>query len=181
MFNPAEELNKLPLASLLADLLKQVNKPSLLGARGIRLSHEEIEAIAAKVEAHESQDNKLLWEALLDIVQESLTELKTRFGFSYAESLQTQDMNAIGGWETTAEFLEIANHKSNAELRISLGASLLAFLGDKRAAEHLFTVIVADAGLNDVDALIAKRALSHYAKVEMNSSDWEAKVKAALL
>jgi hypothetical protein len=175
MMNPAEELKKLPLAVLLADLLKQINKPSLLGARGIRLSHEEIEAIAERVEA-----DKALCDALLDIVQESIAELKERFGFSYEEALKTQDMSAIGGWETTAEFLELANYKTNAELRISLGASLLAFFGDKRAAEHLWTVIAADAGLNDVDALIAKRALSHYAKIEMDSSDWEAKVKAAL-
>jgi hypothetical protein len=175
MLNPSEELKKLPLAILLADLLKQVNKPSLLGARNIRLSKEEIDAIAAKVEA-----DKALCDALLDIVQESVTELKERFGFSYGESLKTQDMSVIGGWETTAEFLELANHKSNAELRISLGASLLAFFGDSRGAEHLFTLIEIDAGLNDVDALIAKRALSHYAKVDLDSADWEAKVREAL-
>jgi hypothetical protein len=89
-------------------------------------------------------------------------------------------MNAIGGWESTADFLELANTKSNAELRISLGASLLAFFGDKRAAEQLFTVIELDAGIEDVDALIAKRALSAYAKIDLDSADWEEKVKAAI-
>jgi hypothetical protein len=175
MLNPSEELKKLPQETLLADLLKQVNKPSLLGARGIQLSKEEIDRIAAT-----SKADKDLRDALLDIVEESLHELKERFGFSYAESLKTQDMNVIGGWETTAEFLELANHKSNAELRISLGASLLAFFGDKRAAKHLFTLIEIDAGLNDVDALIGKRALSHYAKIELDNPDWEAKVTEAL-
>jgi hypothetical protein len=173
--NPSDQLKKLPLATLLADLLKQINKPSLLGARGIRLSHEEITKIAETVEAE-----KALLDAIFDIVQESLDELKTRFGFSYEESLKTQDMNAIGGWETTADFLELANTKSNAELRISLGASLLAFFGDKRAAEQLFTVIEMDAGIEDVDALIAKRALSAYAKIDLDSADWEEKVKAAI-
>jgi hypothetical protein len=175
MQNPSDQLKKLPLATLLADLLKQINKPSLLGARNIRLSHEEINKIAETVEAE-----KALLDAIFDIVQESLDELKTRFGFSYQESLKTQDMNAIGGWESTADFLELANTKSNAELRISLGASLLAFFGDKRAAEQLFTVIELDAGIEDVDALIAKRALSAYAKIDLDSADWEEKVKAAI-
>ena len=173
--NPADQLKKLPLAILLADLLKQINKPTLLGARNIRISQEEIDKIAMEVKAE-----KPLLDAIFDIVEESLAELKSRFGFSYEESLRTQDMNAIGGWETTADFLELANTKSNAELRVSLGASLLAFFGDKRAAEALFTVIAVDDGIDDVDALIAKRALSHYAKIELDSSDWEAKVKAAL-
>jgi hypothetical protein len=173
--NPSDQLKKLPLATLLADLLKQLNKPSLLGARGIHLRHEEITKIAETVEAE-----KALRDAIFDIVQESLAELKSRFGFSYEESLKTQDMNAIGGWESTADFLELANTKSNAELRISLGASLLAFFGDKRAAEQLFTVIELDAGIEDVDALIAKRALSAYAKIDLDSSDWEEKVKAAI-
>lgn len=175
MLNPSDELKKLPQAILIADLLKQVNKPSLLGARGIQLSKEDIDRIAATSEA-----DKDLRDALLDIVEESLHELKERFGFSYGESLRSQDMSVISGWETTAEFLELANYKVNAELRISLGASLLAFFGDKREAEHLLTLIEADAGLNDVDALIAKRALSHYAKLDLDSPDWEAKVKEAL-
>src|ERR1041384_7864585 len=108
MQNPSDELKKLPLATLIADLLKQINKPTLLGARDLRLSKDEIDMIAEKLEANET-----LRDAIFDIMQESLAELKERFGFGYAESLQTQDMNAIGGWETTAEFLELANTKSN--------------------------------------------------------------------
>jgi hypothetical protein len=89
-------------------------------------------------------------------------------------------MSDISGWQTTAEFLEIANHKNNAELRISAGTSLMVFLGDVRLAAYLFTVIHNDNGLDDVDAMIAKRALSHYTRVAVDAADWEAKVRAAL-
>ena len=112
--NPSDQLKKLPLATLIADLLKQINKPSLLGERGIHLSKEEIDKIAEEAKAEMP-----LRDAIFDIVQESIAELKSRFGFGYEESLRTQDMNAIGGWETTADFLELANTKSNAELRVS--------------------------------------------------------------
>jgi hypothetical protein len=172
----------MPLEQLIADLLKQFNKPTLLGARGVVLSKAEIDEIALTCTNQQSLPDSVasIITALADIVQESSTELQNRFGLTFAESLAQTDMSAVGNWETTAEFLEIANHKSNAELRISAGVSLMAFLGDVRYAEHLFTVMQQDKGLDDVDAVIARRALATYSGIRLEADDWETQVRAMI-
>ena len=53
----------------------------------------------------------------------------------------------------------------------------MVFLGDARLASYLFTVIHNDNGLDDVDAMIAKRALSHHTQVALNADDWEEQEK----
>lgn len=178
----ADQLLAMPLAHLLADLLKQFNKPTLLGQRGISLTKSDIDALAQAIASRQPlpDDAGVIITTLAEIVQESLTELQSRFGFTFAQSLAKSDMSDLGGWQTTAEFLEIANHKNNAELRISAGASLLAFLGDARYADELFTVIHYDSGLGDVEAVIARRALSFYAHVDFDAKDWEQLIRAAL-
>jgi hypothetical protein len=177
-----DQLLQVPLTHLVSDLLRQFNKPTLLGKHGMELSKADMDNIAECVEKRESLPDSVatINDALVEIVQESVDELQQRFGLTFAESLATTDLSEIGGWETTAEFLEIANHKNNAELRISAGTSLMVFLGDTRPAEHLFTVIHNDNGLDDVDAMIAKRALSYHTRIALDVDDWEQQVKAAL-
>jgi hypothetical protein len=65
-------------------------------------------------------------------------------------------MGDMPGWETTAEFLDIANEKSNAELRISAGSALILVLGDDRYKDYL-TFLVENPALDDVSAIMAKR------------------------
>jgi hypothetical protein len=178
----ADQLLQVPLQHLIPDLLRQFSKPTLLGKYDINLSKADMENIAESVEKRETLPDSVaaINDALAAIVQESVDELQQRFGLTFTESLAKIDMSDISGWQTTAEFLEIANHKNNAELRISAGTSLMVFLGDVRLAAYLFTVIHNDNGLDDVDAMIAKRALSHHTQVGLDAADWETKVRAAL-
>lgn len=177
--NPAEKLLDAPIADLAGLLLKQFTR--LLHERGLVLSQVQLNQVSEAAASHQRipalQDT--LVQHLRALVEESLAYLRERFGLSFAAALQT-DMSQIGGWETTAEFLDIANHKSNAELRISAAASLLALLGDDTYASELFTVVAADGGLMDVDAMIARRALCHLTQVDAAAMNWEAQVRQAL-
>lgn len=177
--NPAEKLLDAPIAELVGLLLKQFTR--LLHERGLALGQAQLNQVNEAAAQH--QPVPALHDALVQhlraLVEESLVYLHERFGLDFAAALQT-DMSQVGGWETTAEFLDIANHKSNAELRISAGASLLAMLSDGTYASELFAVIDADAGLMDVDAMIARRALCHLAQVDAAALDWEAQVRQAL-
>lgn len=177
--NPADKLRDAPIDDLVMVLFKQFWR--LLKERDIQLKTAQMQTIADRVAAREPlpEGSDRIRDALAALVQESLDELDERFGLSFAESLTT-DMGSIGGWETTADFLEIANHKHNAELRISAGASLLALLGDLRFSDHLFTVIDQNDEATDADAMFAMRALSHAAHVDLNSDQWRSQVEQAL-
>lgn len=177
--NPSEQLLSLPVDGLVLELLKQFQR--LLADRDVPLTVTEMKEISERAANYEPLPEKVaaIQAAMVKIVQESQNVLTERFGFTFPQSLAT-DMSTIGGWETTAEFLEIANHKSNAELRISAGSSLLALLGDDRYTEPLFAVVAADDGEGDVDATIARRALTHYARVEPTAPDWVEQVRAKL-
>lgn len=176
--NPAEKLFAAPVADLVSVLLKQFKR--LLHDRDIILTTADIESIGQAVAVQDPLPEKAetVRAAVIDLVKASEDELQQRFGRSFAQSLTT-DMNSIGGWETTADFLEIANHKSNAELRISAGASLLVFLGDLTRTDHLLTVIRHDAGAHDVDAAFAIRALAHRYAIDsqrmmtLSADDWQ--------
>jgi hypothetical protein len=177
-----QQLLQISLHYLVTDLLRQFNKPSLLGKYGVILNKAQMDIIAEAV-SNQAMLPALVQEinsALAQLVQASVAELQSRFGLTFAEALAKTDLSEVGDWQTTAEFLEIANHKSNAELRISAGTSLMVFLGDVRYADYLFTVIQVDAGLDDVDAMIAKRALAHYSQIELGTENWEIHVKRML-
>ena len=182
MQNPAEQLKNIPLTILVPDMLKQFNKLTLLGQHGINLSKLEMDAIAETLTEGKAlpENASAINNALYDIVQESITLLDDRFSLNFAKALETTDISDVADWHTTADFLEIANEKSNAELRISAGCSLMVFLGDVRLANHLLTVIRVDDGVNDVDAMIAKRALSYYAKLDMDAEDWLTKIEKTI-
>ena len=168
--NPAQKLYDAPLADLVDLLLKQFKR--LLADENITLTTPELKAIGEAVADKQPLPEKtpVIIAELKKLVQASLDELKERFGRDFAESLHS-DMGDIGGWETTADFLELANYKSNAELRISAGATLLTLLNEYKFTAHLFTVIAADSGLDDVDAVLAKRALMHASGIELKTPD----------
>ncbi|MFQ3645674.1 MAG: hypothetical protein SNJ54_07185 [Anaerolineae bacterium] len=177
--SPAHALLEAPLHELIAVLYKQFNR--LLAQGGVLLSTQEVNALAAAAADHQPLPPaaERVCERLAALIHESEQELQTRFQMSFAQALAS-DMSQVGGWETTAEFLELANHKSNAELRISAASSLLLMLGDARFAHHAYAVIDADAGLMDVDACFARRGLCHCARIEPLAEDWLAQVQAVL-
>ena len=173
--NPADALDKAPIADLIDMLLKQFKR--LLKDRGVTLTSIEARQIADVVAAgHAPGKTKAICVAMRAIVEVSLVLLQNRWGLAFAQALAA-DMNTIGGWETTAEFIEIANEKENAELRISAGAALLAMLGDRTYLDRLLDVIAHDAGANDVDAVFARRALLFASGVEASAKDWLAQVR----
>lgn len=178
--NPTESLKNAPLVDVVVLLLRQFKR--LLSQAGLELTTKDMTNIGqAAAQGHPLPTQaETIKKMMLQLVKESLELLQTRFQLTFAESL-VADMNTIGGWETTAEFLEIAEVKSNAELRISAGASLLAFLGDAQYADCLLTVIEHDAGGDDADALFARRALAHLTRISDDAPDWLTQVKMRLL
>ena len=174
--NPAEKLKNAPLADLVGLLLKQFQR--LLTERGLPLTTAQIADIGERMEKEQPLPAEFLDLIcyLGEMVTESVDELQMRFGMSFAQSLHTQ-MDAIGGWETTGEFLDLANHKSNAELRISAGATLLVLLAEADYVPYLLAVIEADGGVMDVDAALAQRALCHLAGISPHAEDWLAQIQ----
>jgi hypothetical protein len=177
--SPAHALLEAPLNELIAVLYKQFNR--LLAQGGVLLSTQEVAALAAAAADRQPlpPTAERVRERLAELIHESEQELRTRFQMSFAQALAS-DMSHVHGWETTAEFLELANHKSNAELRISAASSLLLMLGDARFAHHAYAVIDDDNGLMDVDACFARRGLCHCAQVPPLAEDWLAQVQAIL-
>jgi len=98
--------------------------------------------------------------ALVELVAESVAVLAD-WKLTFAQALDTP-MDALPGWETTGEFLALAEAKSNAELRIALGAILLYALGDARHIE-IMRVLAARAEMPDgvdIDTVLARRLLA---------------------
>jgi hypothetical protein len=150
-----------PLDELLAVLLRQFRR--LLLGKGLPLSDADTAEIAAAIVQRHPPDERLqrLRAALVALVEESETVL-SGMGLGFAQSLRAE-MTDVRGWETTADFLALAEQKANAELRISTGSALLVLLGEQRFSEHLDAVIAraAETGQPDLDSIIAERALAH--------------------
>lgn len=167
---------------LVTILLRQFKR--LLAERGVDLTDAEMQQIGVETANHTSEDEKIpaICAALADVVAESETVLK-QWNLTFAQSLAT-DMNAMPGWTTTADFLEIANDKVNAEVRISAGSALMLALGDTSNVPLLLQAIEYDLKVFrqlDVDAVIARRALLFVSGVEGDALDWLAQVKAYFL
>ncbi len=162
--DPLSAYQNAPLADLLALLLRQFRRP--LASRGVNITDADAEKLAGALVAHEglSETAFQIRAALVDLVAESYGELQ-RWNLTFQQSLDA-DMSGIPGWESTAEFLEIANEKANAELRISTGAALLAALGDRRYEADL-RFLAARPG--DLDGVIARRVLEFFAGGAPNS------------
>lgn len=173
--NRAEVLNQAPLDDLLALLLRQFR--ALLQARGIDLSESERHALALRLSEQSplTPGDAAVRDALIDIVTESETVL-AQWDLSFAQSIRTE-MGDMSNWETTAEFLEVANQKGNAEMRIAAASALVMALGDSRFAEHLITAYEHDP--DELDGVIARRVLLRVTGLP-ETPDWVAQVRGWL-
>jgi hypothetical protein len=171
----ANALNDAPLHELLTIVLRQFKRP--LASHGVELTDAAAEQIAQHIVSQGAPDEAMLSvrEAMIQIIAESEGVL-ARWHLTFAQSLATM-MDAIPGWESTAEFLDIANEKSNAEIRIAAGAALVTALGDYRFADYLFQLIAYDP--HEPDALIARRVLLFVSGVNGAAPDWleQARIK----
>lgn len=160
-----------PLGELFGVLLRQFKRP--LAAQGIPLTDGEAVALGEQIAARSAPPERLepLRDALRALVDESAGVL-ARWNLTFAQSLETE-MSDISGWETTAEFLAIANEKANAELRIATGAALLVALGDMTYAPVLLHLVERErtAG-SDLDTVIARRLLLSASGINPNEPDW---------
>jgi hypothetical protein len=139
-------------------LLRQFKR--VLADQGADLPESQLKSLAEAAAQDQSHaDLASVQTALRGAIHESLQLLES-WGLSFSQSLNTE-MGDMAGWDTTADFLTLANDKINAELRISAGSALLALLGDVSLIDHVQTQ--ADYGAadpEDVDAVIAARVLS---------------------
>lgn len=161
-----------PLNDLLAMLLRQFRR--LLAEKGVEMDEVAIKMTAqAACDRENSGENiPALRDALVALVMESEAIL-ARWNLTFSQALVTQ-MDAIPGWESTSDFLEIANEKSNAELRIAAGGTLLAALGDYHYVPHLLAAI--DHAPDEVETIIAKRVLLFVSGVDGDAADWRARL-----
>lgn len=168
--DPSASLKNAPVADLVILLLRQFQRLLQTKAPSLSLTKATMQTLSDAIAAGNiaGDDLNTLREALRVLVTESLHDLETRFGLTFTQSLQA-DMATIGGWQTTAEFIAIANHKSNAELRITAGTTLLTLMRDFTYSDHLLTVIRLDNNTNDVDTVLAKRALHHVSGIQIQS------------
>jgi hypothetical protein len=164
---------------LLVILLRQFQR--LFAQRGLELADADFQKVAAAVTSGDTSGSIVaaLRAALPEIIAES-EQVLYEMGLTFAQSLAVS-MNDLPGWETTADFLQLANEKINAELRITAGASLLVSLGNTRYAQMLLDAIDHDLkthGQLDVDAVIARRCLLFATSVSADDPDWLEKVRA---
>lgn len=152
-----------PMSDLIDILLRQFKRP--LANHDIELTMEDIRTIAHNAAHRKPLTDRALQirEGLVQVVRESEGVL-ARWDLTFQQSLQTA-MEDMPGWYTTAEFLEVANEKSNAELRISAGSALVLVLGDNTFAPYL-RFLVANPALDDVSAVLAQRVLAFAASDE---------------
>lgn len=165
-----------PLDDLLAILLRQFKRPLL--SHGVPLSDSEAAEIASAALRRETLTDKALavQKALAELVSESESVL-AGWNLSFAQAIETE-MSDIPGWTTTADFLDIANEKANAELRISTGAALLVALGDYRSAPHLLTIVQRSGADADLDEVIARRVLLFASGIRADDPAWLDKLRA---
>ncbi|MCY3778978.1 MAG: hypothetical protein OXG78_01595 [Chloroflexi bacterium] len=152
-----EKLNSLPFDALLLMLLDYF-RPALEW-QAVSLSADEARGIAAALaEGRRCRSASPLVAAVAEMVETQLRLLRDRWGLDLAGALRA-DMSDIGPWTTTAEYIEVANIKTEAETQIVLGAALLAAAGRREYADYLIDAVECADGDSDVDAAIARRVL----------------------
>lgn len=171
----AQTFANAPMADLLSILLRQLKRP--LGIQGFKLTDAEANRLGTERVAGKTPQRTLELVAALEGVLEDSVKVLADMGLTFQTSL-TADMSTLGGWETTAEFLELANEKGNAELRITLAAALdMAFVGDERYAPYLLFLAGGDFG---DESVIAQRVLSFVTGIKPDRPDWLAQVSSWL-
>lgn len=153
--DPITTYRNAPLHELLAIMLRQFRR--LLAGKGVELTDADIEMLVERIVERKALREKAMATrlALGELVAESESVL-AGWGLTFEQALDTE-MGAVPGWESTAEFLEVANEKSNAELRISTGSILLVALGDEQQKSRLRFLASREG---DLDGVMAARVLA---------------------
>ncbi|MCE2473207.1 MAG: hypothetical protein J4G18_15215 [Anaerolineae bacterium] len=173
--SPAEGLSRAPLSEVIFILLQHFR--ASIAEAGLNLGHDEARELAGAIAAgqwHAKADSAT--QRIAEIVDSRLAELQSRWQIDFPTSLRA-DMTAIGPWRSTAEFLELANDKAEAETDIALGSALLAAAGRRDYAPYLLDALEFDAGGFDIDGAIARRILLHISGVDGARADWLAQVR----
>lgn len=149
-----------PMIDLIDILLRQFRRP--LANFNVELTAEQIQTLAAEIANQRPLSDKAIEtrDGLISVVQESERVLEG-WGLTFQQALQTE-MGDMPNWETTEEFLALANEKSNAELRIAGGSALVLLLGDNQFTPYLH-FLIDNPALDDVSAIMAKRVLAFVA------------------
>lgn len=175
MKNRAQNVWTWSIEDLTLILLRQFKR--LIAERGADLPDAELKALAARAAQHAvNEGDAQVVAALRDIIAES-EALLAGWGLTFDQSVAT-GMEDMPGWDTTADFLSLANDKINAELRISAGSGLLVLLGDAYHARHALTTV--KHGIHDpedVDAVITLRALAFAAQIDERAQDRLARIE----
>ncbi len=162
--------NTAPIQDIIDISLRQFRRP--LANYDIDLSASDITDIATTVAERQPLTEKALQvrDGLVRAVAESETVL-AGWELTFAQALRTP-MDNMPGWETTGEFLALANEKSNAELRIAAGSVLVLALGDARYREHIM-LLLNHPELDDVSAIMARRVLEFVSgKADAAARQW---------
>lgn len=175
----AENASHWEFDTLISILIRQFKR--LLADQGVALNEDMIRQIGQDIAQHHPLNEQAIAirDALPALIQDSVDVL-AGWDLTFAQSLKTE-MTDMPGWETTADFLDVANEKINAEVRISAGASLLTALGDRRYAGFLLQAIEHDlqtTGRLDVDAVIARRTLLYAAGIAEDDATWLEQARA---
>ncbi|MCY4072669.1 MAG: hypothetical protein OXG60_15350 [Chloroflexi bacterium] len=173
-----KELAQAPLQEILHLLLRQLDG-ALTGRDPSLGTHPSRDLIAA-LEAGETPENvKDLAAVLMALVEDNLKILRHRLSVDFAGSLAA-DITQLTGWESTADFLSIADEKAQAEQAIVIASALLLACGRSEYASYLIEVIEDDAGALDVDAVIARRMLLHVGAIDSADADAPSQARAWL-
>ena len=171
--DPIAAYRSAPLADLLGILLRQYRRP--LASSCVELSDTQADALALALAARLPQDDQAqAIRGALPALIEASEGVLARLKLTFPQSLDVE-MGEIPGWESTAEFLEIANEKANAELRISTGAALLTALGDRQYSPELLALV--ERGEDDLDAVIARRVLLLASGIREDDPAWLDKLR----
>ena len=169
MKNRAQNVWTWTIEELTLILLRQFKR--LMAEHGADLTDADLKLLAGRAEQRRvNEGDGPVIAALREIVAESEAVLSA-WGLTFEQSVTT-GMDNMAGWDTTADFLSLANDKINAELRISAGSALLALLGDARYARHALAAVkhgIRDP--EDVDAVITLRALAFASQIDESAKD----------
>ena len=175
---PAEGLSRAPLGEIIWMLLQHFRAE--LADAGSALGADEARELAGALAAGQSHAKAdAMTQTVADLVDGQLSILDSRWEIDFATCLRA-DMASIGAWRTTAEFLELANDKAEAETSIALGSALLVAAGRSEYASYLLDVLDYDAGAFDIDGAIARRILLRVSGVDGARPDWLARLRSWL-
>lgn len=173
-----DRLAEAPLAEVLLLLLRQLD--GALAQRGLSVTASESRDYAVALAAGERPEYvKDLGAVLVALVEENLMTLRDRLSVDFAGSLAA-DISKMAVWESTADLLSIAEEKAKAEQEILIASALLVACGRSEYARYLVDVIEDDAGVMDVDAVIARRILLHVGAIRGDDADAPAGARAWL-